>query len=330
MKRVLILVGALCVASASLLHTKALLVRSPQVVHHEPVLYIDQALLEAWQEAFITDTNFRVGICCTPLYGRSSLTENRLTVESFFPLSLLQHVTLYSFDSLENSTIPEHIRIFHIEQHAKRSLTTLSAIIDQMNLLITTEPIMAYLAETLGKKAWLILPETVDLDEVALEHPELDLFTYTNSNEVVFNVMHKLAYTIEKPAAEIVVAEVQIGELLDKITILEIKTERIHDENKLKNIWKELNSLRKTFDEFFVMTPELEELITQLKAANEALWETEDLIRDKERAKCFDDEFIKLARSVYIQNDERCYFKRKINELLGSRLIEEKSYKPYN
>jgi hypothetical protein len=329
MKR-LIVIGALCLASAGLLHTKTCLVRSPHIDQQEETIYIDPVLKDAWKDSFITDTNFKVGICCTPLYGKSLIKESSLNIESFFPLSLLQHVSLYSLDSLESFSIPETMKIFHVEPYVKRSLTDLMAIVDQMNLVITTDPTVAYLATNLHKKTWLIVPETTDLEEITEEHPQLDLFVHTSDHELLFNIMHKLAYTIEQPTAEIVMTEVQIGELIDKMTILEIKTERITDENKLKNVWKELNSLRSTFDEFFVMTPELEQLIKQLKTANEALWETEDLIRDKEREKCFDDGFVALARSVYIQNDERCYFKRKINELLGSRLMEEKSYKPYN
>lgn len=125
-------------------------------------------------------------------------------------------------------------------------------------------------------------------------------------------------------------APVSIGELIDKMTILEIKLERITDEHKLENIRRELLSLQTIFYRTIQVTPELQELIQELKAANEALWETEDLIRDKEREGKFDEEFIRLARSVYIQNDERYRTKSAINRLLDSDLIEEKSYKPYN
>ncbi|MBT3456156.1 hypothetical protein HN446_03775 [bacterium] len=146
--------------------------------------------------------------------------------------------------------------------------------------------------------------------------------------------------------------EVQAGELVDKITILEIKTERIHDENKLKNIRLELGVLLKTFYEFN-QTPKLLELKNELKKRNEALWEIEDAIRDKEvegrknnyfeklnnleqlkgqelvDVRDFLKEFVSIARSVYYRNDERCQVKREINEHLGSRLLEEKSYKEY-
>ena len=124
--------------------------------------------------------------------------------------------------------------------------------------------------------------------------------------------------------------EVAPGELIDKITILEIKIERIKGVEKLANIRFELDSLVKSRDAAINdMTPELKRLGAELKFANEALWEIEDDIRDCERDKNFGNTFIQLARNVYISNDKRANLKRKINELLGSCLIEEKSYANY-
>ncbi|MFC1842116.1 DUF6165 family protein [Candidatus Dependentiae bacterium] len=120
-----------------------------------------------------------------------------------------------------------------------------------------------------------------------------------------------------------------VGELVDKITILQIKSENIKDTAKLENIHRELEALGETLDERVEKSPELEDLATKLLVINKQLWDIEDDIRDKERAKEFDTEFIQLARSVYYTNDERCAVKRKINDLTGSRLQEEKSYKDY-
>ena len=123
--------------------------------------------------------------------------------------------------------------------------------------------------------------------------------------------------------------EVAPGELIDKITILEIKLERIKDEDKLANVRQERDTLVEARDAAIEATPELDLLSAELKAANEALWEIEDDIRDCERIKDFGDAFVQLARSVYISNDKRAALKREINELLGSSLIEEKSYAAY-
>lgn len=124
--------------------------------------------------------------------------------------------------------------------------------------------------------------------------------------------------------------EISVGELLDKITILEIKSERIVNQEKLKNIKKELKVLKKQWKQSSFLTKEIMGEIKQLKKANEKLWEIEDEIRDKERMKLFDKRFIELARSVYITNDERAELKRTINKKTGSQLIEEKSYNEYN
>ena len=123
--------------------------------------------------------------------------------------------------------------------------------------------------------------------------------------------------------------EVSPGELIDKITILEIKLESIEDEDKLKNVKLEWETLTRARDEAIEATPELEKLTAALKESNERLWEIEDDIRDCERDKDFGDRFVELARGVYVKNDQRSRLKREINELLGSRLIEEKSYAAY-
>ena len=122
---------------------------------------------------------------------------------------------------------------------------------------------------------------------------------------------------------------VSYGEVLDKITILEIKTEQIKDKNKLNNIKTELDLLNKTWHEFVSDNDEIIALKAELKKINQELWNIEDDIRIKENKKQFDDEFIQLARSVYVTNDKRADVKKQINLALGSTLVEEKSYQDY-
>lgn len=122
---------------------------------------------------------------------------------------------------------------------------------------------------------------------------------------------------------------VSAGEVVDKITILEIKSERINDDQKLKNIHTELTELRKIWDDQVQANSELESTINELKKVNVLLWDIEDQIRIKESVKAFDQEFIELARSVYVTNDKRAALKRDINMQLGSNLVEEKSYQDY-
>jgi hypothetical protein len=124
--------------------------------------------------------------------------------------------------------------------------------------------------------------------------------------------------------------EISIGEFFDKITILEIKRERISDDQKLLNINKELDALNTLLQSLPFSRTDVQQEYDELKTINEKLWVIEDDIRDKEAAKAFDQEFIELARSVYFTNDRRSDVKRAINLKLGSDFIEEKSYEEYS
>jgi uncharacterized protein DUF6165 len=119
------------------------------------------------------------------------------------------------------------------------------------------------------------------------------------------------------------------GELLDKITILRIKSQRMTDAAKVANVRLELRALEETWGASEYAKIEVAADVAALLAVNERLWVIEDDIRDKERAQAFDAEFIRLARAVYFENDERAAIKRRINTALGSGIIEEKSYRDY-
>ncbi len=119
------------------------------------------------------------------------------------------------------------------------------------------------------------------------------------------------------------------GELIDKITILQIKSERITDPLKVANVRNELALLEATWRESPFATTDVDVEWASLRRINEKLWDVEDLLRDKERNRTFDQEFIDLARAVYFTNDERAAVKREINTKLGSKIVEEKSYAKY-
>ena len=119
------------------------------------------------------------------------------------------------------------------------------------------------------------------------------------------------------------------GELVDKITILEIKAAHLSSPEKLANVRVELRALEAARDAAIQSSPALQELTAALKDVNAVLWRIEDDIRDCERAGDFGPTFIALARSVYRQNDERAALKRRINELLAAEIVEEKSYAAY-
>ena len=123
--------------------------------------------------------------------------------------------------------------------------------------------------------------------------------------------------------------DVSVGEIMDKLTILEIKAEKIQDEAKLANVRKERDSLLPVISQPAYQTDEVKQLVVKLKSINLKLWDIEDDIRLKEADKAFDEGFIELARSVYFTNDERAAVKKQINLATGSELVEEKSYEDY-
>ena len=127
----------------------------------------------------------------------------------------------------------------------------------------------------------------------------------------------------------LIAVPVSFGELLDKVSILQIKSERMSDPAKLANVRRELDELNATWAQASQARVDIGELLAALKAMNERLWVIEADIRIQESRQAFDAEFVRLARAVYFENDERARLKREINIRLGSALVEEKSYQNY-
>ena len=161
-------------------------------------------------------------------------------------------------------------------------------------------------------------------------YPTMRIFRQQNFMEWV-PVFDRIAVELRKTVPSTVptpsvAVETAPGELIDKITILEIKAERMGDPEKVRNVRTELDTLRRARDRTILPSDALASLTAELRSVNEALWDIEDEIRGCERAGDFGPKFVELARSVYFNNDNRAAIKRKINVLLGSKLIEEKSY----
>ena len=133
---------------------------------------------------------------------------------------------------------------------------------------------------------------------------------------------------VRSSAGNLPIVEISWGEFIDKLTILEIKQARLTSPEAVANVLKELAALRSALEE--PSPAGLDALMRELKAINEELWDIENRTRAKEAIKTFDQEFIDLTRSVYLNNDKRARVKRQINELLASRIIEEKQYTPYS
>jgi hypothetical protein len=142
-------------------------------------------------------------------------------------------------------------------------------------------------------------------------------------------VQHR-SHLLPKEKSMSINAPVSWGELVDKVTILEIKLARLANPSQLENVRRERAALEPFCERARQARPEVAPLIIELQKVNEALWEIEDEIRDHERQKDFGPRFIELARSVYRSNDHRAALKRQVNLLLDSELVEEKSYTAYD
>jgi hypothetical protein len=212
-----------------------------------------------------------------------------------------------------------------------------AAVMKNLDLVIAADTSLAHLAGALGVPVWVALPFAPDwrwgLDrEDTPWYPTMRLFRQPSRGDGG-GVFHRIAGSLrarvgaaaDGPCAPILV-EIGAGELLDKIAILAIKSERITDEAKLAHLRRELAALREARDRLLGDAPR-GDLEAEPKSINERLWDVEDEIRGCGAAGEFGDRFVALARSVYRHNDRRAEVKRAINERTGSRLVEQKSYR---
>jgi hypothetical protein len=210
-----------------------------------------------------------------------------------------------------------------------------AAVMANLDVVVSIDSALAHLAGAMGAPAWLALAFTPDWRwllgrDDSPWYPTLRLFRQ-DAPGAWAGVFERIAAELGKlkpshAGGVSVSVETSPGELIDRITILQIKSERLSDESKLKNVRTELASLQAVRQTELTEPPEVAELAAELKAVNEGLWQTEDELRLCEKAQDFGPRFVDLARSVYKQNDRRSEIKRAINERLGSRIIEEKSY----
>ncbi|WP_395454154.1 tetratricopeptide repeat protein (plasmid) [Azospirillum melinis] len=219
-----------------------------------------------------------------------------------------------------------------------------AAIMANLDLVVCVDTSVAHLAGALGVPVWVLVPFAPDwrwmLDrEDSPWYPTMRLFRQERPQHWD-DTIDRLERALRERAASLplrqsgasdmpILAPVSWGELLDKITILDIKTERIADADKLANVRREREALLAVAVQADTARPEVAVLIDGLRAVNTTLWEVEDEIRDCERAKDFGPRFVELARQVYHTNDRRAALKRDLNRLLGSELVEEKSYQAY-
>jgi len=216
---------------------------------------------------------------------------------------------------------------------------------ETLDLVISSDTSIPHLAGALGRPVWVALKRVPEwrwmLDRTDSPwYPTMRLFRQRTAGDwkgvftEIETALRELVGKDSQPANELEQsastpwAPISWGELIDKITILEIKSVEIPTEAARANVIKELLLLQDLARSIQASEP-LSDLKSSLKAVNAALWKIEDAIREKERKKEFDQEFVELARSIYRRNDERVAIKRKINITLASGIVEEKSYKAY-
>lgn len=311
-------------------------------------LQADAALAAQWRERLTAEPALRVGLCWQ---GNKAQEFDRLrsfALRELTPVAAVPGVRLISLQKGEGSEqLASVLGRWNILDPGPDFDTTsgpfmdTAAVIEQLNLVISCDTAVAHLAGALGVPVWVALPQSADyrwmLDrEDSPWYPSMKLYRQTRPGcwQDVFERMAgdlqrlvEAATPVKRQAAPILV-EISAGELVDKLSILEIKAERIIDPAKQAHVGQELAVLRDAHARYLPHSEPLAKLAASLREVNEQLWEVEDALRQCEREGKFGKQFVELARSVYRLNDRRADLKRQINDLAGSRLREEKSYGP--
>jgi tetratricopeptide (TPR) repeat protein len=335
-------------AQAPLLSLPALLGTTLATVPAQvPYLFPDTKLVEHWREQLGAIGGFKIGIAWqgNPRRDRRGVSQRSLRLDQLEPLGRLAGVRLLSLQkgpgAEQLETLANRFPVINLGRQldeASGAFMDTAAVMNVLDLVITTDTATAHLAGALGVPVWVALPFAAEWRwlrdrEDSVWYPTMRLFRQTqpgNWQGVVERMAAEVTKRFErKPRTLPVMVAVSPGELIDKITILEIKNERMTDSDKLDHVRAELAALRAARSQALAPSEPLEALTAELRAVNEALWQVEDEIRLCERNGDFGPRFIALARSVYQQNDRRAALKRQINTLLGSDLVEEKAYRAY-
>lgn len=303
-----------------------------------PYLSPAPELVEKWRARLAHLTGYRIGVAWEGNPDHLRNPERSFPLSALDPIRALPGVHLISLlpgkgagkitvlgDDLDTTAGP---------------FMDTAAVVRSLDLVIACDSALAHLAGALGTPTWLALDTFPDWRwmsdrEDSPWYPHHRLFRQVTAGDwtPVFARMQALLAPLlmnhPRPAVSTVTTEISPGELFDKITILELKNERIADPAKLVNVRIALEGLQRTRDANLPVSGELDQLVAKLRAVNGRLWDVEDELRHDERRGDFGPAFIERARSVYRENDQRAALKRRIDEMLGSRLLEEKSYTDY-
>jgi tetratricopeptide (TPR) repeat protein len=308
-----------------------------------PYLHAEPQRVERWRERLESVEGLRVGIVWQ---GNPKFQWDRwrsVPLEEFAPLAEVEGVRLVSLQRRDSA---EQVRreqaSFPVvdlggELDVEGAFLDTAAVMRCLDLVVTADTAAAHLAGALGVPVWVALARMADWrwgrkGEGTPWYPTMRLFRQGRLGRWGA-VIRRLAERLHGLAAERsrrpgLRVEVSAGELLDKITILEIKAERIADPGKLAHVRAELGVVRRAWGRPAADPAKVARLTQALRATNEALWEAEDQLRLCERAKDFGPQFVELARAVYRHNDDRAGLKRRVSELLGSPWYEQKGYSP--
>ena len=325
----------------------------------EPYIKTSDELIAKWAGILSTEQRAIIGINWqgNPSHEKTNSIGRSLPLETFAPIASKTNSTLLSlqkgFGSEQLETCSFKHRFVSCQDQVNDTWDFLetAAIIANCDLVITSDTSVAHLAAGMGKTTWLLLKKVPEWrwgleGDTTFWYPTMRLFRQKergNWDEVMEQVAEALqehfggsgmpAEPASAPQPSIkpqpildILAPISLGELIDKITILQIKTQHLHD-TALENVKNELEALETTLSNLHLNIDIT--LIQRLKGVNQDLWQIEDDIRDEERQKNFGETFIRLARSVYQQNDLRAAIKKEINTTYGSAFVEEKSYQQY-
>ena len=331
---------------APLMSLPRILGTTPQTIPASvPYLHARPELVELWRGELRSPGRFLVGVAWQGSleYTHDRLRSFRLT--QLEPLARLPGVTLISLQKGPGAEqIHEASDRFpivdltdRIDRETGPFLDT-AAIVKNLDLVIGCDSSIVHLAGALGAPVWVAHTFVCDWRwmlgrDDSPWYPTARLFRQTSLGDwdgVFSRMADALADLLSaRPTIASVPIEVAPAELLDKLTILELKSERIRDATKLRNVCSEMAVLALARARTIPSSRDLDQLVLELKEVNAAIWEVEDELRDCEKRQDFGHQFIELARSVYRNNDRRAAIKRMINERLGSAILEEKGYKAY-
>jgi tetratricopeptide (TPR) repeat protein len=307
-----------------------------------PYLRPDPALVERWHGQLAARPGLKIGIAWQGSGRHRKDRARSIPLGQFEVLARVDGVRLVSLQkgpgSEQRRALADRFPVAELPGLDERvgPFVETAAVLPSLDLVVCCDSAVGHLAGALGVACWLALPFAPDWRwllgrEDSPWYPRHRLFRQDRPGDWD-TVFRRIAAALQervggttRPGPPALLVEVSAGELLDKITILEIKSERLRHPAKLGNVRAELAALEGA-RQALPRSPELAALAADLKAVNEALWQIEDDIRGREHAGDFGPHFVELARAVYRTNDRRAALKRRVNELCGSRLVEEKSY----